>query len=90
MKGFGGSKRANLAGLVTVDKVVRFALSFPQVCTHCIGVDKMEFVEPAVAASHMKPMTPEERTTFMASCARQGGYLMANYLRPGHRDGIPA
>jgi uncharacterized protein len=86
MKGFGGSKRAHLHGLVTAEKVVRYALSYPDVCTHLVGMDKKEFVEQAIAASAKTPMTPDERTAFAQWCMDRGGDQYASYLQPGYRD----
>ncbi len=88
MKGFGGSKRANLAGLVNADKVVRFSLGFPGVCTHMIGVDKFEYVDQAAVAASKTPMDSTEQAAFMLSCARAEGWHYAAYLEPGHRDGL--
>jgi aryl-alcohol dehydrogenase-like predicted oxidoreductase len=88
MKGFGGSRRAHLAGLVNASKVVRFALSYPQVCTHLVGIDKFEFVDQAVVASHETPMAEPERKAFMASCAFNDASKYAAYLEDGHRDGV--
>lgn len=87
MKGFGGSKRAHLHKLVNAERVVRYSLSYPEVCTHVIGMDKYEFIDQAVAAAGKTPMTPEERATFAQWCADQGGSQYATYLQPGYRDG---
>lgn len=88
MKGFGGSKRAHLHKLVNAEKVLRYSLSYPDVCTHLIGIDKMEFVDEAAAAASKTPMTPEERASFAQWCADQGGAQYASYLQPGYRDGV--
>ena len=87
MKGFGGSKRSSEKGLMTAEKVMRYALSYPEVCTHMIGVDQFPYVEQAVLASAQTPMTPEERKTFAAWCDRMGGAEYAMHCQPGHRDG---
>lgn len=87
MKGFGGSRRAHLHGLVNAEKVLRYALSYPDVCTHLIGMDQESFVDEALAAAGKTPMTPAERDAFATACARQGGERFAVYLQPGHRDG---
>ncbi|MEM8549501.1 MAG: aldo/keto reductase [Verrucomicrobiota bacterium] len=71
MKGFGGSRRVNLHSKTNVKEVVRYALSYPEVCTHVIGVDKVEYVDQAVLASESTPMTAEERETFAVN-ARPG------------------
>lgn len=64
MKGFGGSRRAALHGKTDITKVVRYSLSYPEVCTHVVGIDKMDYLNQAVAASPSKPMTPEEREEY--------------------------
>ncbi len=87
MKGFGGSKRAGLHGLVNAESVVRYSLSYPQVCTHVIGMDQIEYVDQAVAASRMTPMTAPEREQVKVALAAQGGASYAVYLRDGYRDG---
>lgn len=87
MKGFGGAKRANLHRLVNAERVVRYSLSYPDVCTHVIGMDKIEFIDQAVAAASKSPMSVEERTNFAQWCADQGGAQYAVYLQPGYRDG---
>lgn len=87
MKGFGGSRRAHLHGLVTSETVMRYSLSYPQVCTHVVGIDKMEFLDEAVLASAKTPMTPAERDAFTVSVAGRGGAAFASYLQDGYRDG---
>ncbi|GAB4172072.1 MAG: aldo/keto reductase [Terrimicrobiaceae bacterium] len=87
MKGFGGSRRAHLHGFVTAESVVRYSLSYPEVCTHLIGIDRMEYVDAAVAASQLPPMDAAERSRFLADVAARGGERFANYLAPGYRDG---
>jgi len=67
MKGFGGSRRANLHGKTNVTEVIRYSLSYPEVCTHLIGIDKMDYLHQAVAASPSKPMSPAEREEFAGS-----------------------
>jgi len=86
MKGFGGSKRAHMHGLTNVEDVVRYALSYPQVCTHAIGVDKLEFVDPAVIAATKTPMTVEERSKHVAEVAKRGGEQFAMYLNPEYTE----
>jgi aryl-alcohol dehydrogenase-like predicted oxidoreductase len=61
-----------------------------KVCTHLVGMDKMEFVEAAAQASAGPPMSREEREAFTVSVARQGGPGFAVYLREGYRDGDSA
>ncbi|MCX7712174.1 MAG: aldo/keto reductase [Chthoniobacterales bacterium] len=87
MKGFGGSKRAHLHGLVNAEKVLRYSLSYPEVCCHVIGIDKMEYLEKAIAASYLEPMTPTEREAFQVAVAAQGGSRFAAYLKENYRDG---
>lgn len=87
MKGFGGSKRSSEKGLMTAEKVMRYALSYPEVCTHLIGVDQFPFVEQAVVASAKTPMTQEERNSFVAWCDQRGGAEYAMHCHPGHVDG---
>jgi len=80
MKGFGGSKRAHMHGLTTVEDVVRYSLSYPQVCTHVVGVDKIEYVDPAAIAATKTPMTTDERSAHITDVARRGGAEFAMYL----------
>jgi predicted aldo/keto reductase-like oxidoreductase len=88
MKGFGGSKRANLHGLVTINQVINYALSYPNVTTQCVGIDSMTFAQQAVAASRVaNPMTPEERQKFIVSIQARGGADYAMHLQPGYHDG---
>jgi aryl-alcohol dehydrogenase-like predicted oxidoreductase len=87
MKGFGGSRRAHLHGLVNPETVLRYSLSYPQVCTHLIGMDKYEFIDQAALASAKTPMTPAEREAFTVAVAAQGGAGYACYLQEGYRDG---
>ena len=87
MKGFGGSKRASEKGLMTAEKVVRYSLSYPEVCTHLIGVDQLPYVSEAAVAATKTPMTVEERKAFVAWCDRMGGAAYAMHAQPGHRDG---
>ncbi len=87
MKGFGGSKRAHLHGLVNAETVLRYSLSYPQVCTHLIGIEQFSFVDQAALASSKTPMTPQERTDFTVSLANRGADRFAGYLQDGYRDG---
>ncbi len=87
MKGFGGSRRAHLHGLVNAETVMRYSLSYPQVCTHVVGIDKIEFVDQAVLASAKTPMTPKERDDFTVALAEKGGAAFASYLQEGYKDG---
>lgn len=88
MKGFGGSKRASLHGLVTINDVINYALSYPEVTTQCIGIDSMAFAQQAVAAALVaNPMTLEQRTKFIASIEARGGADYAQHLQEGYHDG---
>lgn len=87
MKGFGGSRRAHLHGLVNPESVLRYSLSYPQVCTHLIGMDKYPFIDQAALASSKTPMTVPEREAFTVALASQGGAEYACYLQEGYRDG---
>lgn len=88
MKGFGGSKRANLHGLVDINKVINFSLSFPDLTTQCIGIDSMAFAQQAIAAALIaEPMTPEERAKYIALIEARGGRDYAQHLQPGYHDG---
>lgn len=86
MKGFGGSKRAHLHGLVNAEKVVRYSLSYPQVCTHLVGMDKYEYIDAAALAAGKTPMSVQERAAFTVEVAERGGAAYASYLRDGYRD----
>lgn len=90
MKGFGGSKRAHLHGLVNAQSVLRYSLSYPEVCCHVVGIDKMEYLEQAIAASYLQPMSPKEREEFQVALAAKGGTQFAAYLQEGYRDGCHA
>lgn len=88
MKGFGGSKRASLHGMVTVQQVVDYALSYPAVTTQCIGIDSMPFAQQAVAAAlNAKPMSVAERNKFLALIQARGGAEYAAFLKEGYNDG---
>ena len=88
MKGFGGSKRANLHGMVTINQVINYALSYPEVTTQCIGIDSMIFAQQAVAAAlAAQPMSVEEREKFIASIEARGGAEYAAFLKEGYNDG---
>jgi len=82
MKGFGGSKRAHMHNKTNVEEVIRYALSYPQVCTHVIGIDKPEYADQAMAASSKTPMSVDERREHVARLSREGGALYAMYLDP--------
>ena len=87
MKGFGGSKRAHEKGLMTAEKVVRYALSYPEVCTHLIGIDQFDYVGEAALAASQAPMSVDERKAFVQWCDLRGGAAYAMHCQPGHRDG---
>lgn len=65
MKGFGGSRRTSLHGKTNPREILAYALSYPQVCCHVMGVDKLEYVDQAVVASAGTPFQPEERQRFV-------------------------
>ena len=88
MKGFGGSKRASLHGMVNINQVINYSLSYPNVTTQCIGIDSMPFAQQAVAAAlSANPMTVEERNKFIALIQARGGAEYAQHLQPGYHDG---
>jgi len=88
MKGFGGSKRASLHGMVTINQVINYSLSYPNVTTQCIGIDSMAFAQQAVAAAlSAVPMSVEERNKFIALIQARGGADYAQHLQPGYHDG---
>ncbi|HAV14478.1 MAG TPA: aldo/keto reductase [Opitutae bacterium] len=64
MKGFGGSRRTHLHSQTNPSELLSYSLSYPQVCTHVIGVDKVEYVDQAVAASTMVPMQAKDRARY--------------------------
>jgi len=64
MKGFGGSRRTHLHSQTNPAQLLSYSLSYPQVCSHLIGLDKVEYVDQAVAASAVKPMQPKDRAQF--------------------------
>lgn len=87
MKGFGGSSWPGKSGQVDVEAVLRYSLSYPGVCTHLVGMDRMAHVEAAAAAASRPPMTPEERQDFARRCDDAGLARYASYLESGYRDG---
>ncbi|MEO0510863.1 MAG: aldo/keto reductase [Verrucomicrobiota bacterium] len=64
MKGFGGSRRTELHEKTNVEEVLRYALSYDQVCTHVVGIDKVDYVNQAVAGCVAKPMSAADRVQF--------------------------
>lgn len=93
MKGFGGSRRTHLHSKTNPEEVLRYSLSYPQVCCHVIGVDKLEYVDQAVAATAAAPMQPEERAQFAvdeigdAEALAHGGKLYERDACCHRRDG---
>ena len=69
MKGFGGSRRTHLHERTSVQEVLQYALSYPQVCCHVVGVDKIEYVDQAVAGCAAQPFKAEERARFAVNDA---------------------
>ena len=87
MKGFGGSRRTHLHGRTSASEVVRYSLSYPQVCTHVIGIDKPEFVDAAVLASAETPMDAGERGRFAVDDAPGSPDHLAMRHGGGHYEG---
>ncbi|MEM1223549.1 MAG: aldo/keto reductase [Verrucomicrobiota bacterium] len=69
MKGFGGSRRTHLHYKTNVEEVLRYALSYDQVCTHLVGIDKLEYVDMAVAGTGSKPMVSGDRARYAVNDA---------------------
>lgn len=67
MKGFGGSRRTHLHEQTNVEEVLRYSLSYSQVCSHLVGVDKMEYVDMAVAGTGAAPMSPGDRAQYVVN-----------------------
>lgn len=97
MKGFGGSRRTPLHGKTNVEEVLRYSLSYPQVCTHVVGIDKLEYAHKAILASESTPMSVAERHEFAnlhvsgadeAFTMNHGGHLYESGCCAGkhHRD----
>ncbi len=61
MKGFGGSRRTELHGRTNAQEVLQYSLSYPQVACHVVGMDKVDYVNQAVAGSAAAPWTTEKR-----------------------------
>ena len=81
MKGFGGSRRTHLHGQTNPEQILSYSLSYPQVSCHVMGVDKLEYVDQAVAASAVTPMKPADRALYAvdevgdAAALAHGGIL---------------
>lgn len=86
MKGFGGAKRPFLHGKTNISKIMRYSLSYPDLCTQVVGMDEVQFVDQAVLASHETPMTVDERNAFALWMHEQGGDAYATYRQPGYTD----
>lgn len=69
MKGFGGSRRTHLHGQTNIQEVLQYALSYPQVCTHLVGIDKLEYVDQAVAGTAAQPFSADKRKMFAVNDA---------------------
>ena len=67
MKGFGGSRRTHLHEQTNVEEVLRYSLSYQQVCTHLVGMDKMEYVDMAVAGTAAAPMSAADRARYVVN-----------------------
>ena len=83
MKGFGGSRRTQLHGQTNVEEVLRYSLSYNQVCSHLVGVDKLEYVDLAIAGSAGTPMTEQERSAFVVNDTPLSPHY-ADYHHGGH------
>ena len=83
MKGFGGSRRTQLHSQTNVQEVLQYSLSYPQVCTHVVGIDKLEYVEQAIVASSAQPWTPDQRSAYAQADARPGTSTHAASLMAG-------
>jgi aryl-alcohol dehydrogenase-like predicted oxidoreductase len=69
MKGFGGSRRTQLHGKTNVQEALQYSLSYPQVCTHVVGIDKLDYINQAVAGCAAKPFEAAERARFAVNDA---------------------
>jgi aryl-alcohol dehydrogenase-like predicted oxidoreductase len=69
MKGFGGSRRTHLHERTNVQQVLQYSLSYPEVTTHLVGLDKLEYLDQAVAACSAQPFEAEERAQFAVNDA---------------------
>ena len=86
MKGFGGSKRAFLHGKTNVEEIVRYSLSYQQVCSHMIGIDKLPYVNEAAHATQKKPMSTFERERHVFNLKAQNAEQYAMYLDPEYQQ----
>ena len=77
MKGFGGSRRTHLHGRTNIEEILRYSLSYPQVCTHVVGIDKLEYAQQAIRASNVRPMSVNERA---AGAARFANWAEDEFL----------
>ena len=77
MKGFGGSRRTHLHERTNAQQVLQYALSYPQVCCHVVGVDKLEYVDQAVAGCAAQPFAAEERARFAVNESVDGPDFVA-------------
>lgn len=82
MKGFGGSRRNALHAETSIENVLQYSLSYPQLCTQIVGIDKVDYVDQAVTASVSKPFTPEQRESYAAKFDFEPG--SAQYLAQHH------
>lgn len=65
MKGFGGQRRKELHKKTSPEEILSYSLSYKQVCTQLIGIDRVDFLEKAVvAASSITPMTESQRVAY--------------------------
>lgn len=67
MKGFGGSRRTHLHEQTNPKQLLQYSLSYSQVTTHLIGIDKLEYVDEAVLATSATPFNSDERAKYVVN-----------------------
>ena len=89
MKGFGGSRRTEMHHKTNPAELLSYSLSYPQVCTHLIGVDKLDYVNQAVAASVTAPMSVEQRQQFVVDYSPEAAhYADLKHGGPHYEGGL--
>ncbi|CAI8280464.1 MAG: Uncharacterised protein [Opitutia bacterium UBA7350] len=86
MKGFGGSRRTHLHEKTNAQEVLQYSLSYPQVCCHVVGVDKMEYVDQAVAGCAADPFEAKERARFAVNEGPDSPDYIAMQHGAGHYE----
>lgn len=86
MKGFGGSRRTHLHEKTNAQEVLQYSLSYPQVCCHVVGVDKMEYVDQAVAGCAAPPFAEDERVRFAVKDGPDSPDYVAMQHGAGHYE----